>query len=131
MKISDFRPAIEGDYPQVKDPKTWKPTSIFEMIGPVQKTVKDLVRLSQKLIGLDNLNEDIIQVDLTPDVESTIEVKGINGLPKGAWPILVDYAGSISGWRVEIVDATHLRVKLTVTPAYTSAVTTRIWIKGG
>ena len=125
MKIQDFRPAEESDFPKIQDKE------IFMAIGPVQKATKDLVRMSQKSIGIDNLNEEILQVELVPDTWTTIEsnVKGI----QGAQVILVDYSGLITGTGVMIVDDTHFKVRVKLTAdsgELPNEVTVRIWVKG-
>jgi hypothetical protein len=123
MRIETFRPSTEGDFPAVKDKE------IFEVIAPVQKVVKDLVTLSQRLVGRDNLNEELIQVDLTPDTWTTIELHQLKGAIMGIYPILVDHTGYMTGWAALIVDEKHINVKIDVDGSPTT-VTTRILVKG-
>lgn len=124
MKIPEFRPATEADFPTIQD-KTF-----FEVLAPVQKAVKDLVKLTQKFIGSENINEAVIQIDLIPDVWTTVEITTLRGPPVGIFPILVDYEGQMSKWGARIIDSTHFKVKITVDPAITTALQTRIWVKG-
>lgn len=131
MKVPDFRPATESDYPDQKD------KGIFEIIDPAQKAIKDIVRWSQGNIQTDNINEKIIEIKIIPGVWNNIEIGGIKGPPQGAVPILVDCPiGYLGGWNIELIDATHFNFFINVLPydpsgdPITEEVLVRIWVKG-
>jgi hypothetical protein len=130
MKISEYRPATESDFPTVKD------KVIFEVIAPTQKAVKQLVQASQGRLSGENLNEELIQIDLADDTWTTIELQTLSGVPVGIhFPVLVDWSGGlVTGWIATVVDATHIkvRIKMTADAGYSipASVTTRILVRG-
>lgn len=130
MKISEYRPATESDFPTVKD------KVIFEVIAPTQKAVKQLVQASQGRLSGENLNEELIQIDLADDTWTTIELQTLSGVPVGIhFPVLVDWSGGlVTGWIATVVDATHIkvRIQLTADAGYSipASVTTRILVRG-
>lgn len=130
-KISDFAPVLESDVPGLKD------KAVLDIVAPIHKSLKDLTQMAQGQTGMDNLNEELLQVDLVPGTWNTIELHKIKGGPPlGAWPILVDNAGgSLYAWGCELIDEKHIRVKISLldstgTPITTGSHTVRIWVKG-
>lgn len=128
-KIPDFTPALEADYPKLNG-------DLWEILAPIQKSVKDLVGMAQGQVGRDNLNEEMIQADLVPTTWNEIELKTLKGgTPVGAWPILVDCpGGKVTGWGCEIVNESKIKVRIDVVDSLgtsvSSAVTVRILVKG-
>lgn len=130
-KIPDFTPALEADFPSFKDKALW------EILVPIQKTLQDLVTMAQGQVGTDNLNEEVIQVELVPTTWNTIELKTLKGgSPRGAFAILVDNPGGImTGWGCEIIDDTHIKVRMDLKDVNGTAITVgkytvRIYVKG-
>jgi hypothetical protein len=127
MRIKDFRPAVESDFPKIKEKE------LFDVVAPVQDSVKSLVALCQKKIGPDNCNEAELQLDIAPNVLQEISVKGISGTIRGFWPEVVDYVKGKWSWRGQVLAADRISFRLDVTPDSGSApseITVRILVKG-
>jgi hypothetical protein len=130
-EVPDFTPALEADYPEIKEKKLW------EILAPIQKALKDLVGMAQGQVGGDNLNEEVLQVELIPTTWNTIELKTLKGgTPRGAYPILVDNPGGrMTGWGCELVDESRIKVRIDLVDVNGTAITqgkytVRILVKG-
>jgi hypothetical protein len=123
MKIKDFKSVPPEDYPKL-------PKELWDVLGPIQSQIKDLTALANGKIGIENLNQEILEAKMVSAVESIFTLTKINGAVKGGMVLLVDSPSQVDMFRLRVISETKVGLYFTLNPASTAEVVARFLIVG-